>query len=200
MQKRLAVFLMILSAWCYADNAQFEQTLRRAEQGDVEAQEELGGMYFGGYGGAKQNIKESVKWYTKAAEGGSREATCDMALMYGEGRHVPQSYAKAVFWHRKTLQKPGKGASICTYAFAKLYYDGNGVRRNPVVAYALINYAIALAPPAFEAQLKNRDLVAESLSPSQVVAAQDLSVRLAESKDALATLDAFLDKALDKTR
>ena len=43
--------------------------IRLAEQGDAAAQFQLGWMYYNGLG-IPENVKESVKWYKRAAEKG----------------------------------------------------------------------------------------------------------------------------------
>ncbi|MCD7798298.1 MAG: SEL1-like repeat protein, partial [Akkermansiaceae bacterium] len=46
--------------------AQYRLRLRKAEQGDAEAQYELGVCYFKGEG-VEKDEKEAVRWYRKAA-------------------------------------------------------------------------------------------------------------------------------------
>ena len=51
------------------ENEKVDELSKKAEQGDVEAQVELGDMYyFGEY--AEQDYKKAFEWYTKAAEQG----------------------------------------------------------------------------------------------------------------------------------
>ena len=49
------------------------KTLKAAEQGDVDAQNYLGWMYFHG-SGVPENKVEAVKWYRKAAKQGDSDA------------------------------------------------------------------------------------------------------------------------------
>jgi TPR repeat protein len=60
-----ALAVLLLSA-C---SSEFDKVSAEAEQGDVNAQNNLGFMYNTGKGVA-QDYKEAVKWYTKAAEQG----------------------------------------------------------------------------------------------------------------------------------
>jgi len=68
-----------------------------AEQGDVDAQFNLGLMYDKGKG-VPQDYKRAVNWYTKAAEQGVAGAQYNLGLMYANGQGVPQDYIKAHMW------------------------------------------------------------------------------------------------------
>ena len=46
---------------------------KAAEQGDVDAQNNLGEMYYFGYG-IDQDTQKAITWYRKAADQGSAEA------------------------------------------------------------------------------------------------------------------------------
>src|SRR5215475_4304735 len=61
-----------------------------AEQGDVNAQFILGGVYYAG-AGIPQNYSEAMKWYTRAANQGHAEAQNYLGAMYYIGRGVPQN-------------------------------------------------------------------------------------------------------------
>lgn len=61
-----ALIVLILSAFpVFAAN--FRETQRKANNGDAQAQFELGEMYHDG-DGVKQNYKEAMKWYLKASK------------------------------------------------------------------------------------------------------------------------------------
>lgn len=73
-------------------------TLRdRAEQGDGEAQYELGESYYEGDGVPKDYL-QAVVWYRKAAEQGHAQAQNRMGFMYHTGQGVPRDYVQAKFW------------------------------------------------------------------------------------------------------
>jgi len=75
-----------------------------AEQGDAEAQFNLGQMYREGLEVA-QNYKEAVKWYHLSAEQGDARAQCDLGMMYYEGLGVEQDYKEAVKWYRLAAEQ-----------------------------------------------------------------------------------------------
>ncbi len=69
--------------------------IRKAAETDAQAMFILGGLHEAGRG-VDQNIGETVRLYTAAAEAGFGPAQCALADMYFEGRGVDQDYAKAV--------------------------------------------------------------------------------------------------------
>ena len=76
----------------------FESVRLRAEQGDADAQYNLGVMYGDGEG-VPQDDKEAVRWYRLAAEQGNSDAQNNLGLMYEEGEGVPQDYSQAHIWY-----------------------------------------------------------------------------------------------------
>ena len=76
----------------------FTERLRgAAEQGDADAQCQLGYMYVNGEG-VLENEAEAVKWFRKAAEQGHSQSQCSLGVMYQYGRGVPQSDIEAYVW------------------------------------------------------------------------------------------------------
>ena len=68
-----------------------------AEQGDRNAQHNLGLMYDKGQG-VPQDYKETVKWFRLSAEQGYATAQFTLGLMYYQGKGVPQDYVSAHMW------------------------------------------------------------------------------------------------------
>jgi hypothetical protein len=68
-----------------------------AEQGDAQAQNNLGMMYFEGWGVPKDD-KEAIKWFRVAASQGYALAQGNLGLMYAKGRGVPQDYVLSYMW------------------------------------------------------------------------------------------------------
>jgi TPR repeat protein len=69
-----------------------------AEQGNAEAQLNLGLMYAFGKG-VPRNYSFAEKWYGKAAEQGNGVAQFNLGRMYEEGQGVPQNYSEAYIWY-----------------------------------------------------------------------------------------------------
>ena len=82
----------------------YKLILPLAEQGDAQAQYNLGVMYDKGRG-VPQDYKEAVKWYRLAAEQGVREAQYNLGNKYSKGQGVPQDYKEAVKWYRLSAEQ-----------------------------------------------------------------------------------------------
>jgi TPR repeat protein len=98
----------------------------RAEQGDANAERELGSMYYWGKG-VPRDYAEAVRWYRKSAEQGDVRAQYDLSGMYYRGEGVPHDYSEAVFWCRKSAEQ-GNGRAQYGLGFA--YYEGKAVPRD----------------------------------------------------------------------
>ncbi len=68
-----------------------------AEQGHVNAQYDLGAMYFAGRG-VQQDYANAVKWFRLAADQGDAKAQYNLGFMYFEGRGVPEDFERAHMW------------------------------------------------------------------------------------------------------
>ena len=86
--------------WAY-NMGDYDTALREwrplAEQGDADAQYNLGLMYADGVG-VPENDAEAVKWYSKAAEQGHAQGQTNLAAMYALGKGVPVNDVKAYMW------------------------------------------------------------------------------------------------------
>ena len=60
-----------------------------ADQGNADAQFNLGEMYAYGHG-VPQDYKEAVSWYRRAAERGHIRAQKNLGIIYAYGLEVPQ--------------------------------------------------------------------------------------------------------------
>jgi len=104
-----------------------------AEQGNAEAQNLLGEMYFLGKG-VKQDYQESAKWYRKAAEQGGANAQYNLGSMYENGQGVKQDYQEAAKWYRmaaKWYRKAAEqGRANAQYNLGFMYRNGKGGERD----------------------------------------------------------------------
>jgi hypothetical protein len=73
---------------------------QRAEQGDANAQYELGQMYARGQGVPRDYV-QAYGWYQKAASQGSAHAEYAIGCLYYYGYGQMQSYTDALAWYRK---------------------------------------------------------------------------------------------------
>ena len=83
------------AAYARADYAEAVRSYRlAAEQGNAQAQTNLGLMYGNGEG-VPQNFAEAVRLFRLAADQGLAWAQTNLGLMYVNGQGVPHNYAEA---------------------------------------------------------------------------------------------------------
>ncbi len=143
----------------------------RAEQGDAEAQLQLGMRYAEG-GGVIQNDKEAAHWFALAAQQGLPEAQYRYGLALLKGRGVVQDYGAAFSW----IEKPAKrGYAKAQYSLGELYRYGTGTAIDKPRAYLWFNLAAA---QGVEAAAKARDSLVWQLKPEQITAMQEEARRM----------------------
>jgi TPR repeat protein len=81
-----------------------------AEQGNADAQFEVGQMMAQGLGTA-QLFEEALRWYELSSRQGHAKAQFNIAFLYAYGQGVEQSYLKAYEWYRIS--------HLCGYPLAK---------------------------------------------------------------------------------
>jgi len=82
----------------------FKMLLKRAEEGDAEAQNELGDCY---YYGKKvgENRDLAFMWYMMAAKQGNPEAQFNVGWCYARGKGTEVDNEKAVEWYKKSAEQ-----------------------------------------------------------------------------------------------
>ena len=94
----VTVGLPVIGTNAYAQQEKIDQLLQLAEQGDAEAQDEVGFVYQKGQG-VPHDYSEAVKWYRLAVEQGNAFAQYGLGSMYALGHGVPQDYVEAHKWY-----------------------------------------------------------------------------------------------------
>jgi len=77
--------------------AAFKIIRELAEQGDADAQNNLGNMYDQG-DGVTRDYKEAAKWFRMAAEQGNALAQYHLGILYANGEGVTKGYIQAHMW------------------------------------------------------------------------------------------------------
>jgi TPR repeat protein len=139
-----------------------------AEQGNADAQYNLGLMYDNGRG-VPQDYKTAMKWYTLAAEQGNADAQYNLGFMYDNGYGVPQDDKTALKWWTLAAEQGNADAQT---SLGVMYYNGEGVLQDYVYAHMWFNIA---ASSGNKTASENRDIVAKQMTPSDISAAQDLA-------------------------
>ena len=126
MKKILIVMFIVFFTTASALCGEFEKTLKKAEQGNVNAQYDLGWKYFFGQG-IVQDRKLGVYWWKKAAEQGNADAQFNLGFMYYDGRGITQDYLQAVYWWEKAAEQ---GNANAQFNLGLMYDEGQGVSRD----------------------------------------------------------------------
>jgi TPR repeat protein len=117
----------------------FEDTKAKAENGDANAQVNLGFCYASGKG-IKKNFVEAVKWYRKAAEQTNAYAQYNLGVCYENGEGVEKEIVEAAKWYRKAAEQ---NAAYAQYALGLCYTTGEGMVKDSVEGYVWILLAAA---------------------------------------------------------
>ncbi|KAF9407705.1 hypothetical protein BGZ76_006060, partial [Entomortierella beljakovae] len=101
-------------------------TLKAANQGQANAQLNIGLMYDNEQGATRDKL-EAMEWYLKAAEQGHANAQFNVGKMYHKGQGVPQDYSKAMEWFLKAAKQ---GNSNAQFGIGLMYNNGQGVTQD----------------------------------------------------------------------
>jgi len=146
----------------------YTQFKELAEQGDAEAQYNLGILLKSGKG-VMQNPEKSAKWFRKAADQGLTDAQYHLGQMYDNGLGVEQNYDYAVVWYKKAAMK---GNALAQTNLGVLYANGQGIAQDIIKAYIWFNLAAA---QGLHVAFKNREVLAEQMTPEMLANVQKLS-------------------------
>lgn len=101
---------------------QFESVLAIAEAGDVFAQNEVGDLYWNGWG-TDEDEDEAIKWYKKSAETGYWRSADTLGGIY----YHSEDYNNAIKWIKQAAKQ---GVPNSQNYLGLAYYSGNGVSQN----------------------------------------------------------------------
>ena len=103
-----------------------EELIKRAEQGDAEAQLELGMAYYNGEN-TNKNYRKAYHWFQKSAGHGYAEAQFMLGEMLRSGKKIGKDLKKAFEWYTLASQQGYIPAKHC---LAGMVYDGEGCNRD----------------------------------------------------------------------
>lgn len=105
----------------------FKETAKAAEQGNTEAQYELGRNATFLVGMSAKNATEAEKWYQKAANQGNAKAQNELGNLYYTGLNVTRNYSEAIKWYQKAAEQ---GIASAQYKLGYMYDYGQGISQN----------------------------------------------------------------------
>ena len=97
-----------------------------AEQGDANAQYNLGLLYALGQG-VPQDFKRAAEWYEKAARQGVAAAQYNLGVIYANGQGVPQNVTEARQWFARAAEQ---GVAQAEDSLGYFYGAGQGIPKN----------------------------------------------------------------------
>jgi uncharacterized protein len=120
---------------------------KAAEQGNPDAEVELGRCYEDGRG-VEQDYALAAQWYRKAAEhvpnlGGAGQGRNDLGLLYMEGPGVPKDYVQAYMW----FSLAGTEANLAAVQVETRFCDAG------VVTSCSVDCRVGMLPLPFICQL-----------------------------------------------
>jgi uncharacterized protein len=148
-----------------ADGLQSLQT--QAAQGNADAQNKLGKLYFRGQS-VPLNNTTAREWFEKSAAQGNVDAQYNLGFLYDKGQ---EDYAKAQEWYQKAAAQRHADAQ---YNLGWLYAYGRGVPQDYMRAYMWWSLAAQLTSNAEESEESILDKVARRMTPAQIAEAQRL--------------------------
>jgi hypothetical protein len=125
--------------------------------------------YFGHF--VPKNYGSAVKWYLRAGDKGNALAQSALGDIYYYGRGVPQDFKTAATWWEKAAEQ---GVGSAQLNLSVLYANGEGVAQDLVKSHMYANIAAARLPLGkdYEVAVKNREYIAEQMTPGQIAEAQ----------------------------
>jgi hypothetical protein len=109
----------------------FEETLAKANGGDLVSQLEAANAYANGLG-VDKNPKEAAVWYEKAADQGNADAQLALGNLLISGKGVPRDSKRAASYF---LLAAEQGKTAAQVQMARMLLSGAGVAKNERNAY-----------------------------------------------------------------
>ena len=100
MKKILILLILILFSVVSGFCSEFEDTLKKARQGDTAAQVDVAGMYYDG-NVVSQDYKKAFHWFKKSANQGNKDAQEMLGVLFDLGHGVSQDTEQALYLYRQ---------------------------------------------------------------------------------------------------
>ncbi len=111
----------------------------RAEQGDPDAQYDLGHAYATGTD-IERDRSKAIKWYAVAAKAGHLEAQYALGSLFQHGwKGIPPNHREAANWFKQAAER---GHVKAQWQLSLLYENGKGVKKSIVEAYRWSTIAV----------------------------------------------------------
>jgi TPR repeat protein len=153
----------------------FQEILKKAESGDIQAQHAVAAAYFEGEDVEKDYV-QAVEWYRKAAESGCAESAYQLGWMFDCGCGLKEDTSEAAKWYDKSLalglEDPFK-VKLNAISIADAYYFGTGaVSKNHPEALRWYRLAVEGGWERAACMLGNMYAAGEGVTKDEVEAAR----------------------------
>ncbi len=138
------------------------------EQGDDQAQNNLGELYSRG-AGVKWDYKRAMELFYLSAEQGNAYAQTNLGLHYSQGLGVRQNFVRAHKWFEKAARQDN---FLAQNALGLFYLHGRNMEKDYVLAY---KWFYLSAQQGFDQAIENKRSAASRLSPDDQEKAESLA-------------------------
>ena len=132
----------------YAKAERWSDALRvfkeAAGRGSPYATNEVGFLYYRGFGGLPKDYAQARPWFEKAAQLGVADAMSSLAHIYAHGVGTTKNIEKAVAWLRRA-EALGDGGAMVRLAWMNA--EGEGIPKDEAKARELMQRAVDLEHP-----------------------------------------------------
>ncbi|MEN6445911.1 MAG: tetratricopeptide repeat protein [Candidatus Cloacimonas sp.] len=97
-----------------------------AEEGNADAQNQLGDAYYNG-DGLEQDYTKAFEWYFRAAKQGHALAQYNVAFAYANGLGTQKNMEKAIEWYGKSADQ---GVALAQYVLGEIMIDGQHIAQD----------------------------------------------------------------------
>ncbi len=157
------------------------QVLQRArplaEQGNANAQYNMGVIYDEGYG-VERDYAKAREWYKKAAAQNYAKAEHNLGVMYQEGHGVQADSAAAARWFKRAARH---GEPAAQNNLSVMYARGEGMAQDPILAAV---WAARAAQAGNASAITNLPRIAAGLPTAQVDGSR-VNIRAEPTTDAV---------------
>jgi len=115
------------------------------------------------------SYKTNFENFLVESEEGAAKAQFVLGDVYRKGQGVAQDHKEAVKWYRKAAEQ---GDEPAQYSLGFMYRFGEGIAQDYKSAHMWFNIAAANGDSD---AVKNRDILAKEMTPSQIEKAQDMA-------------------------
>ncbi len=127
------LFFNCISLFSADENLSFEETQKKAEQGDAVAQNDLGDCYYDGKGTAKDQAN-AFEWYMKSALQGNALAQHHVGRCYRYGVGTVKDEIKSFEWYLKAAEQADADADA-QIILGICYEQGEGIAKDETKAF-----------------------------------------------------------------